>query len=190
MSPVTKSRRFVLPATRAMRSPEVASFLAQLDDQARRLREDTRGLTRAALAWQSRAGMNTMGMLLAHQAVVEVYWIQLGPLGIAEPASEQVLGIGLYGDGMPLKPGLRAPASLRGKGLAYFDDLLARAREHTRRASADLTDADLDREVEVRRKRIRFQSVNLRWIYYHVLEHYAGHYGQILLLRHLHRARR
>ena len=27
--------------------------------------------------------------------------------------------------------------------------------------------------------------LNGRWIYYHVLEHFAGHYGQILLLKHM-----
>jgi hypothetical protein len=27
--------------------------------------------------------------------------------------------------------------------------------------------------------------VNPRWAFYHILEHQAGHYGQILLLKHL-----
>jgi hypothetical protein len=31
--------------------------------------------------------------------------------------------------------------------------------------------------------------VTLRWTLYHMLEHLAGHYGQILLLRHQYRAR-
>jgi hypothetical protein len=31
--------------------------------------------------------------------------------------------------------------------------------------------------------------VSRRWILYHLLEHQAGHYGQILLLRHQYRDR-
>ncbi len=27
----------------------------------------------------------------------------------------------------------------------------------------------------------------MRWVLYHMLEHFSGHYGQILLLRHLYR---
>jgi hypothetical protein len=32
--------------------------------------------------------------------------------------------------------------------------------------------------------------VGRRWILYHLLEHQAGHYGQILLLRHWYRDRK
>ena len=89
---------------------------------------------------------------------------------------------------MPQPPRGKPPAALRGKPLAFFDDLLARARAHTVRVAGGLTDADLDREVSRVRKNGQTRVFNLRWVFYHVLEHYAGHYGQILLLRHLHRA--
>jgi hypothetical protein len=29
----------------------------------------------------------------------------------------------------------------------------------------------------------------MRWVLYHMLEHFSGHYGQILLLRHQYRDR-
>ena len=35
-----------------------------------------------------------------------------------------------------------------------------------------------------------FRNLNVRWILYHVLEHQAGHYGQMLLLRHEYRDRK
>ena len=55
-------------------SQEVALFVGMLDDQLRLLTEDTRGLTVEQLAWQPAPGMNTIGMLLAHIAIVEVFW--------------------------------------------------------------------------------------------------------------------
>ena len=84
----------------ACRSREVALFIAQLDDQSRRLTEDTRGLPPATLAWQPAPGMNTIGMLLAHNAIVEVYW-----MCVAQERTqfdlEGVLGIGMDGSSRP-----------------------------------------------------------------------------------------
>jgi uncharacterized damage-inducible protein DinB len=98
-----------------------------------------------------------------------------------------VLGIGVDDDGMPLAAGGLPPETLRGRDLAYHDDLLARARAHTRAAVRELADADLDREIIRRRDDGSTRTLNLRWILYHVVEHQAGHYGQINLLRHLYR---
>jgi len=91
---------------------------------------------------------------------------------------------------MPMPAHGRPPASLRGWTLARYDRLLARARAHTRRVAARLRDADLDRPVTRRGPRGVMRTFNHRWVFYHVLEHLAGHYGQILLLQHLRRARR
>lgn len=192
MSPPVRHSIDPLPG---FRSREVALFLAQMDDQSRRLSVDTRGLEAEALAWQFAPGMNSIGMLLAHIAVVEVFWTRLVLEDRPMPfESHDVLGIGLDDDGMPLKPGARPPAGLAGRELGFFDDLLARARAHTKRVAATLGDADLEREIvrehpnpETREARAG-RVVTLRWTLYHMLEHEAGHYGQILLLRHLLRA--
>jgi len=180
--------RHILTAPAGPLAPGIGLFVAQLEDQSRRLTLDTRGLTRSALEWQPAPGMNTMGMLLAHLAIVEVHWMQVGPLERALPDVAEALGIGVDDDGMPQPPRGKPPAALRGKPLAFFDDLLARARAHTVRVAGGLTDADLDREVSRVRKNGQTRVFNLRWVFYHMLEHYAGHYGQILLLHHLHRA--
>ena len=165
-------------------SREVALFVAQMNDQSRRLRTSTRGLSPEELAWQSEPGMNTIGMLLAHIAIVEVDWMQVGALGRTSFDSMGVLGIKEEDDGMPLAENAGPPQTLAGRDLAFFDDLLARAREFTRLHTMPLTDADLDRRVE----RIHIDGsrgiFTVRWILYHVLEHLAGHFGQILLLRH------
>jgi uncharacterized damage-inducible protein DinB len=185
---VPKTLRNILTVVPSSPSRELGLFLAQLDDQTRRLTEDTRGLTRAALEWQPALGMNTIGMLLAHLAIVEVFWMQVGPLGRSSYSSDETLGITMDDDGMPLPPRGRPPKGLAGRTLKTYDDLLARARRYTREVAATLTDADLEREVTRTRRDGKVQVLNLRWVFYHVLEHFAGHYGQILLLRHQLRA--
>jgi uncharacterized damage-inducible protein DinB len=185
---VPKTLRNILTVVPSSPSRELDLFLAQLDDQTRRLTEDTRGLTRTALEWQPALGMNTIGMLLAHLAIVEVFWMQVGPLGRSSYSSDETLGITMDDDGMPLPPRGRPPKGLAGRTLKTYDDLLARARRYTREVAAKLTDADLEREVTRTRRDGKVQVLNLRWVFYHVLEHFAGHYGQILLLRHQLRA--
>ena len=184
MSTVTRES-LVIPTD--CRSREGATFIAQLDDQSARLTADTRGLTPAALGWQPGPGLNTIGMLLAHIAIVEVFWTQVGPLGFKEFETESVLGIGTDDDGMPIPAGGLPPPTLAGKDLAYFDDLLRRARLYSRRAIAGLADADLDREITRTRLNGTVHVTDMRWILYHMVEHLAGHYGQINLLAHQHR---
>jgi uncharacterized damage-inducible protein DinB len=183
-------QRIMEPAP-GMASRLVGLFLWQLDDQSRRLSEDTRGATPDELAWPPAPGMNTIGMLLAHIAAVEVGWIRAALLG-KDRDSGEVLGITKREIGIPLPPeGAPAPA-LAGKPLADFDGLLARARAYTRAAIAPLTDADLDRHF---RTPATWQAGGgefegtIGWALYHVLEHEAGHYGQINLLRHQYRRR-
>lgn len=174
--------RLVLPT--GYRSREAASCVAQLDDQSTRLATDTAGLTPQALAWQPAPGMNTIGMLLAHNAIVEVFWTQVGPLGLTSFETESVLGIGIDDDGMPIPEEGAPPAGLAGKPIAWFNDLNARARAYSRAAITPLTDADLDRVITRTRRDGSVHETDLRWILYHMVEHFAGHYGQINLLAH------
>jgi uncharacterized damage-inducible protein DinB len=172
------------------RSPLVGLFLWQMDDQSRRLTEDTRGATVEELAWQPAPGMNTIGQLLAHIAVVELRWLNRAVLG-PERADEGDIGITRPEVGIPLGEDGTPPAALRGRDLAFFDGVRAKARARTKQLLANLTDADLERTY-------RFMATwaadtefegNVSWTLYHVLEHEAGHYGQINLLRHQYRVR-
>ena len=52
---------------------------------------------------------------------------------------------------MPLAPGAPPSPALSGRDLAWFDGVLARAREYTRRVATALSDADLAREVRRQR---------------------------------------
>jgi uncharacterized damage-inducible protein DinB len=53
--------------------------------------------------------------------------------------------------------------------------------------AATLGDDDLARDVHRRRVDGSERVFNVGWVLYHILEHEAGHRGQINLLRHLHR---
>lgn len=175
---------------RGCRDAEAASFLAQLDDLSRRLWADTEGATAAELAWQPRRGMNTIGMLLAHLAIVEAFWMQRATTGENDPELERVLGIGVDDDGMPCPSGGAPPRALAGWSMTRFQALAARARAFVKRRAKPLTAADLGSRIRADRPGGQRRSFQIRWILYHIVEHYAGHYGQVLLLRHLYRDRR
>jgi len=185
MSPVTRNV-IAIPAGYA--SQEVASFVAQLDDQLRRQKEQTRTLTPADLEWQPAPGMNTIGMLMAHQAIVEVGWTGIGieDLQRSEIPFQEILGID--DSGVPLAPDGAPPVALAGKDLAFFDDLLDRAREHLKRVAAPVLDSELTLMRPRTRPNGELREVEVRWIIYHMLEHFAGHFGQILLLQHARQA--
>jgi uncharacterized damage-inducible protein DinB len=176
----------VLAISPDYRSPTVARYLWQLDDQTRRLTEGTRDATPDALSWQPAPGANTMGMLLAHVAVAETHIASVILAGLADSDVLGVLGIGPDDDGLPLPAGARPPAILAGRDIAFFHDLLRRAREHTRRIATALTEADLDRRVVRKPADGTTRHYNLDWGFYHLVEHLAGHHAQILLIRHLH----
>jgi len=98
-----------------------------------------------------------------------------------------VLGIDMDADGMPLPPGDEPPAGLAGRSLDYFRDLIERARGYAKKAAAALTEEDLGTAFQRTRRNGMVDELNVRWVLYHMLEHFSGHYGQILLLRHLYR---
>jgi uncharacterized damage-inducible protein DinB len=91
-------------------------------------------------------------------------------------------------DGLPLAPDAEPPANLKGKQVAFYEDLLARGRAYVREAWSKVTDADMDKEMTRERPDGSRRILSVRWAMYHILEHYAGHRGQIQLLRHLYSA--
>lgn len=178
-------RTIELPA--GFRSAEAALVVASLDDQTRLLFEDLEGATPEELQYQPNLGMNTIGMLLTHMAVVEAWWT-LVIVAKADPASVlPILGINDDDDGMPIEPGAKPIALLNGKDLAFYRDLHAKARAYITKMVSGWTDADLKAEVVRKRPDGTEVSISGRWYLYHVLEHFSGHYGQILLLRHLYK---
>jgi uncharacterized damage-inducible protein DinB len=187
---VTAPRRFSIEPDPTFRSREVALFVAQLEDLSRRLYADTEGLSPAELEWQPAPGTNSIGMLLAHVAYWEVYWVRA--VLEARPGAievRDVLGIEHADVGQPMPTDGRPPTALAGRDLAYLRDLLARARAFTYTVARSVADAELDRAVGRARPDGTAVEFTPRWALYHALEHLAGHYGQINLLKHLRRER-
>ncbi len=182
--------RNILRVPKRARNAEAASFLAQLDDLSRRMFDDLASAKAAELAWQPRRGANTIGMLLAHNAVVEVYWMLIATGEFSAERLEEVLGLTMDGDGIPMPPSGEAPAHLRGRSLAWYRKLHDRARAFAAGVVGRMDAATLEKVVKRPRRDGTRHDSNVRWILYHVLEHQAGHYGQMLLLRHLYADRR
>jgi len=183
------TERSVLEIPSGYGSTEAALLMAQLDDQHALLIRDLENITPAELEWQPRPGMNTIGMLLAHLAIVEVFWTQVGPEAKSEFETQSVLGLGMDDDGMPAGPQALPPETLAAKAFPFYRDLLASARAYARHATARLSDRDLARVFTRTRRSGAVEELNVRWVLYHMVEHFSGHYGQILLLRHQYRDR-
>lgn len=163
----------------------VASFAAQLDDQLALLKKECNGLTTKQLEWQLKPGMNTAGMLLAHLAVVEVFWLNVAVHEIADETaidklSIKYIGIAMDDDGLPLKPEGKHPQTLAGWKLETYWKTLTSARKAVHKELRTWKDSDLSKTY----KRKKY-TISREWTVYHVLEHFAGHFGQILLLKHM-----
>ncbi|MEW5794797.1 MAG: DinB family protein [Candidatus Zixiibacteriota bacterium] len=181
-----KERKLASPEGYDSSSQRVlAYFAAQLDDQLRRLEDSVAELDTRHLEWQPHPGVNTIGMLLAHLAVAEVYWINVAPAQMPlTPDGDnlilETIGIRMDDDGLPLAADGCHPATLSGKSLSDYLAMLDKTRASTHATLRTWRDADLDTGY-----RLRDMSVTPAWTLYHVLEHLAGHFGQILVLKHL-----
>lgn len=180
-----------LTIRRGGRSREAMTYLAQLDDLTLvLLKEDLKGITAAELAWQPAPGCNTIGMLLAHLAIVETYWLQIAVENRPKGQTEKVIPLGMDGDGMPLPSNGRPPASLKGRTLRWYEGILKTSRDFVRRGASRLSDADLSKSFTRRAAGGQQAIIETRWVLHHLVEHFAAHQGQINLVRHLYRDRK
>lgn len=165
-------------------NPRLASFAAQLEDQLRRLREETAELETRHYEWQPHPGLNTAGMLIAHLAVVEVWWFCAAPRELPEPETEalfqRLIQFGGDDDGMPVKPDGVHPPTLAGWTPDQYRQLLDAARVAVHEVLRGWRDAELQDTFK-----LRDRTFTKEWTAYHVLEHFAAHFGQISLLKHL-----
>ena len=162
---------------------KIGLFASQLDDQLKRLRNNVKDFTVKQLEWQQRPGMNTIGMLLAHLALVEYWWINLAPNGVQwEPDGKKRIHkvCGFEDDGLPMKPNERHPKYLKGYNLENYLKVLTKVRNLIHREMKNWHDRDLEKSYKLGNRQI-----SRMWTLYHVLEHFAGHFGQVLLLKHL-----
>ena len=156
---------------------------AQLDDQLRDLKAIVEGLEVEHLEWQAEPGRNTIGMLLAHTAVAEVFWTQIAVAGIhgtpeGDERMKAVIGITRDEDGMPLPSAGSHPETLAGMRVQDYLAMLDDARKATHATLSSWRDADLELAFEV-----GDHFVSRAWTVYHILEHLIAHLGQIRLLK-------
>ena len=74
---------------------------------------------------------------------------------------------------------------MKGWDVESYLDLLARGRSATHELLETWDDASLDKTIGDAR-----HTISHRWVLYHILEHYAAHFGQILSLMHCMRDQR
>ena len=72
--------------------------------------------------------------------------------------------------------------------IAQLDDLLTRAREHLKRVAVSVKDSDLTIIRPRTRPNGEPRELEVRWIIHFMVGHFAGHFGQILLLQHARQA--
>ncbi|HKK20966.1 MAG TPA: DinB family protein [candidate division Zixibacteria bacterium] len=162
---------------------KIGLFAAQLDRQLNWLKQEVKGLTMQQLEWQLRPGMNTIGMLLAHLALVEVWWINVAPTGMPwEPDGKKLIGkiCGFDDDGIPLPAKGKHAEILKGYSLEKYLAVMAKARRSIHKEMKTWRDRDLDKFYLLNKKQF-----SRTWTLYHVLEHFASHFGQILMLKHM-----
>lgn len=163
---------------------KIGYVAAQLDDQLKQLKKNVGGLTIKQLEWQQKPGMNTIGMLLGHIALAEYWWINLATKGIKwNPDGQKMMTkvCGFGDDGLPLPEDGKHYHELRGYSLDKYLKVLARVRRATHKELRTWHDRDLDTLYEIP----KHARISYGWTLYHVLEHFSGHFGQILLLKHL-----
>jgi uncharacterized damage-inducible protein DinB len=176
-------KRLAIDLPKDFASNEAASFVAQLDNLSERMTRDLQTLTADELSRQLAPGSNTIGMLLMHNAICEVYWIKkiLCESLDADAALKEVLQIEPDSDGMPLASEGTPPIALT-QPYPYFANILQTARDFTTSICKTITDQDMIKEVAMEGS-LGEMLCTPRWTLYHILEHQAGHYGQMLLLK-------
>jgi uncharacterized damage-inducible protein DinB len=180
----------LLGAAKGYRSEYVARIAWQMDEQRKLVLDAVKGMTPADLEWQPAPGMNTIGMILAHIAVAENHMVAIGIEGHAASDTAREIGLTAEEEGMPLAPGAPPSPALVGKDLVFYEDVLNRARAYTHTVFKKLQDSDLERIIVRLRPDGTRREFDVGWMLYHLLEHEAGHRGQIQVLKHLLHARR
>lgn len=123
-----------------------------------------------AVAWQPRPGLHSIGALILHIAVAEIYWFERFALNREWDAEERRL---LMADEIDVDD-WRWPAPPV-QPLAWYFQLHDRIRARTLESVKSWPPADAARVREGR-------ETTMRWVLGHVIQHEAYHGGQAVLL--------
>ena len=144
-------------------------LLSILQDGSREWREELEDPAPELIVWQPYPKSHSIGGILLHIAEVESYWVEECSLGREiDPVEAKLYAeIDQYGGSWPTPPL---------EPIGYYFDLLDKVRARTLESvkAFDSPEAVRERERE---------TVSLRWVLAHVIEHESYHGGQAVLLQ-------
>ena len=118
--------------------------------------------------------VESVGTLLIHIAAVEWSWI-------FEDIDGLEMDFDKFKHGFSLRPNVNIQ-QIEGKTLQFYITMLDEVREQVYERMQQLTDEDLEKEVEENGNKF-----TIDWIFFHLVEHEAMHVGQISLLKRLYK---
>ncbi len=158
------------------RDAQIGLLYAMQQELRERLLKAIAELTPSQMVWVPEDGGNSIGMIVLHIAEAELFWMQyVGTGNDLTPEQKAEFRTTEFGD--PKAPPLPE------KPVGWFSERLHEARRTTQTFYATLADAALHDRRPFVDDEGREYEFSLRWIIYHLLEHEAGHRGQILTLR-------
>jgi uncharacterized damage-inducible protein DinB len=151
---------------------ELGNWISALDEVRQLTQRAVSGLTPNELAWMPHPKGNTIGQLLRHIALVELDWI-LTDICRGEPLPPDA----------PEMLRLEGPMSDPGRcSLEEFMTALDFARTVTKHRLSRFGASECDSTRECAGEN-SLRVFNVRWIFFHLVEHEAHHKGQILFIR-------
>ncbi len=169
---MTRSKKNLFIAPLKSTSPEIGRALWMLEDTRLRTLEALEGLDPQMIDWHPAPGINSIGALIYHVALIETSWLFEDVLQAEFPA--EVLANFPYEDRDELGKLLQAA------GMS-LDDHLQRLR--TVRAKTIAVFATMSREDFYRKRTLPLYEVTPEWVLHHLMQHEAEHRGQIEELR-------
>ncbi len=169
----TKERDQLLIAPLAGYDPTIARWLWQLTDIRARTLDALAGMAESTLDWRPDDEANTIGTLLYHIVAIELDWLYVEILERPDYGPE-VMALLPYEMREPsgrLKP-------VHGETLAEHLARMAAARQLLLAALRPMRAEDFYRV-----RRLDAYDVTPEWVLYHLMEHEAGHRGEIGELR-------
>jgi uncharacterized damage-inducible protein DinB len=151
---------------------EIGRFLWMMEDVRAITKRCVEGISQAALDWVPDPAANSIGTLLYHIAGVEVSWLYEEAL--AQPYPNDIVALFPYED----RDASGHLILVRGVGIAEHLARLDAVRAHFLAAYGAMT---LE-EFRYARPMPKY-DVTPEWIAYHLIEHEAGHRGEIATTR-------
>lgn len=170
MADETRERLVVTPVVAA--EPEIARWLWALEDTRALTRERLAGIDGELLDWLPSDGVNSIGTLLYHIAIIEADWLYAEVLEQEFPL--EVAALFPY----DVRDSERNLTAITGRSLVEHDTLLDAVRALLLAAFQFMTLEDFRRT-----RSLPNYDVTPEWVLHHLIQHEAEHRGELGDLR-------